>query len=136
MTISRDQMPGRPVCVLGLGFRAFVTAAELIALAEEALGRAGFSPGDLTAIASIDSKRDDAALQAVARHYGVPLRLFDAAALQAEAARVTAPSSSVQAATGTSSVAEAAALAAAGPQALLVVAKIKSAVATAAIARV
>jgi cobalt-precorrin 5A hydrolase len=64
----------------------------------------------------------------------VPVRFFDAAALEAESARLQNPSDIVFAHTGCHGVAEGAALAGAGPEAILLVPKIRSAHATAAIA--
>jgi cobalt-precorrin 5A hydrolase/precorrin-3B C17-methyltransferase len=65
----------------------------------------------------------------------VPARFFSAAELEAEAPRLVTPSTEVFAATGCHGVAEGAALAATGPEGVLVVAKTKSARATCALAR-
>ena len=84
---------------------------------------------------SLDLKADEDAVLALADHLGVPARFFDAATLEAEAPRLANPSDVVFAEVGCHGVAEGAALAAAGPEAQLVVEKQKSANATVAIAR-
>ncbi|MGF0538311.1 precorrin-3B C(17)-methyltransferase [Agrobacterium sp. ES01] len=121
--------------VLGIGCERHASAEEAIALAEKALADGGFARASLAAICSIDLKADETAVHAVASHFGVPARFFDAATLEAEAPRLKNPSSIVFAEVGCHGVAEGAALAAAGPKGVLVVEKIKSRGATAAIAR-
>ena len=74
-------------------------------------------------------------MNALAAHLGVPFRVFDAATLEAEAHRLANPSDVVFAEVGCHGVSEGAALAAAGPDSVLVVEKQKTANATAAIAR-
>lgn len=71
---------------------------------------------------------------AAAAHFSVPFRVFDVQTLEAEATRLKNPSEIVFALTGCHGVAEAAALAAAGKASSLIVPKIKSAMATAAVA--
>lgn len=71
---------------------------------------------------------------AAAAHFSVPFRVFDAETLEAETTRLKNPSEIVFALTGCHGVAEAAALAAAGKASSLIVPKIKSANATAAVA--
>ena len=134
--IGNDKTMGeRPACILGLGFRSVATVDDLLAVARTALDKAGLSATDLTAVASIDGKANSSSLQQLVAGLGVPLVLFDAAVLAAQASRLQSPSTAVVAAIGVPSVAEAAALAAAGPSARLLVSKIISPVATAAIAR-
>jgi cobalt-precorrin 5A hydrolase / precorrin-3B C17-methyltransferase len=121
--------------VLGMGCERGCDAAEAIALAEEALAKGGFARESLACVASLDLKADEAAIHAVAAHFGVPARFFDAATLEAERPRLKTPSDVVFAEVGCHGVAEGAALAMAGEEAELAVAKIKSKGATAAIAR-
>src|SRR5690606_24456574 len=66
---------------------------------------------------------------------GVPARFFDAATLEAETPRLTAPSDIVFRETGCHGVAEGAALAAVGPAGTLVVPKVRGPGVTCAIAR-
>ena len=121
--------------MLGLGCERGTSIAELRALAVKALEEAGIGGPELAAIASIDSRREEAAILAVAELFAVPAVFFDASRLEEETPRLKNPSEIVFARVGCHGVAEAAALAAAGASAELCVAKIKSAHATAAIAR-
>jgi cobalt-precorrin 5A hydrolase / precorrin-3B C17-methyltransferase len=121
--------------VMGIGCERGAEAAEVIALAEAALNDNGLEPKALAGIFSIDLKADETALHAAAAHFGVPLRLFDAATLEAETPRLANPSDTVFAEVGCHGVSEGAALAAAGPQGNLVVPKLKSRRSTVAIAR-
>ena len=122
--------------VLGLGCERGTPAAEVLALAIEALDAVGIDAAELAAIASIDSRRQEAAILAVARHFAVPAVFFDALRLEEETQRLKNPSEIVFARVGCHGVAESAALAAIGADGELVLGKIKSAHATAAIARI
>ncbi|MCM2399356.1 precorrin-3B C(17)-methyltransferase [Rhizobium sp. S95] len=121
--------------VLGMGCERNASTEEAIALAEQALEESGLARQSLAAVASIDLKADERAIHAVAAHFGVPARFFSAARLEEEAPRLKNPSDIVFAEVGCHGVAEGAALAAAGADSELVLAKIKSKGATAAIAR-
>ncbi|MGX5668206.1 precorrin-3B C(17)-methyltransferase [Rhizobium daejeonense] len=121
--------------VLGMGCERNASTEEAIALAEQALRESGLARQSLAAVASIDLKADERAIHAVAAHFGVPARFFSAARLEEEALRLKNPSDIVFAEVGCHGVAEGAALAAAGADSELVLAKIKSKGATAAIAR-
>ncbi|MBB3137354.1 cobalamin biosynthesis protein CbiG [Rhizobium pisi] len=120
--------------VLGLGCERGTTVAEVLALAIEALDAVGIGAAELAAIATIDSRRQEAAILAVARHFAVPAVFFDALRLEEETPRLKNPSEIVFARVGCHGVAESAALAALGADAELVLGKNKSAHATAAIA--
>ncbi|MCO6185795.1 precorrin-3B C(17)-methyltransferase [Rhizobium sp. L1K21] len=120
---------------LGMGCERGCDIGEAIALAEKAISESGYAPESLAAVVSIDVKADEAAIQAVANHFGVPARFFDAATLEAETPRLANPSDIVFAEVGCHGVAEGAALAAVGSGGALVFPKIKSKGATAAIAR-
>ncbi len=121
--------------VLGMGCERHAKPEEAIALAEEALAKGGFARESLAAVCSIDLKADETAIHAVAAHFRVPARFFTAATLEAEAPRLKNPSEVVFAEVGCHGVAEGAALAAVGAEGELVIEKIKSRGATAAIAR-
>lgn len=120
--------------VLGMGCERQANVDEAIALAEQALAGANLSPLSLAAVCSVDLKADETAIHAVAQHFGVPARFFTAVRLEEEAPRLKNPSDVVFAEVGCHGVAEGAALAAAGPDGVLVVEKIRSKGATAAIA--
>jgi cobalt-precorrin 5A hydrolase/precorrin-3B C17-methyltransferase len=99
------------------------------------LAEAGIAPGAVAGVFSLDLKADEPAVNALARRLAVPLRLFDAATLEAETPRLATPSETVFAEVGCHGVAEGAALAGAGRNGMLVLPKRKSANATVAIAR-
>ena len=120
---------------LGMGCERGCDPVEAIELAEKALAESGYARQSLAAIVSLDLKADEAAIQAVAAHFGVPARFFDAATLERETSRLKNPSEVVFAEVGCHGVAEGAALAAVGATGELVFPKIKSKGATAAIAR-
>jgi cobalt-precorrin 5A hydrolase/precorrin-3B C17-methyltransferase len=120
--------------VLGVGCARNCPAEELIALVDGMLADTDVAPAALAAIATLDLKADEGAVQALSRHLRVPVRLFDATELEAETARTETPSDVVFAEVGTHGVAENAALAAAGPAAVLNAQKRKTAMATAALA--
>jgi cobalt-precorrin 5A hydrolase len=119
--------------VLGLGARAGVPEEELAAAIDAGLRQAGLEPTRINALVTLDRRAAEAGVQAVAQRYGWPVTGFAAAAL----ATVDVPHTSgiVATATGTPSVAEAAALLAAGPDAVLVLPKTAFARSTVAIAR-
>ena len=123
------------VLALGLGCERGCAPDELVQLAQRTLDGAGLAREALACVASLDLKADEPAVIAAAHALGVPLRLFDAATLERETPRLTAPSHVVFEAVGCHGVAEAAALACAGAHATLAQPKAKSAHATCAVAR-
>jgi cobalt-precorrin 5A hydrolase/precorrin-3B C17-methyltransferase len=125
---------GRGTLVLGLGCERGTPAAELLDLAGTVLSLSGRAASEISAVASLDTRAGEPAMEAVARRFGVPFTTFPAARLEAETPRLANPSAVVFAHTGCHGVAEAAALAAAGTGGVLVCAKTKSPRATAAIA--
>lgn len=100
---------------LGLGCRRGVKADDLYAFTRRELAEAGFALRDLAGLASLELKRDEAGLLALAEELLLPLRFFSAAEL--DAVTVPSPSGRVKSLTGTSSVCEAAALLAASLEA-------------------
>ena len=120
--------------VLGIGCERGASVSEAIDLAERDLADAGLSPDVVAGISSIDVKADEAAIHAVAGHFGVPLRLFPASLLEAETPRTATPSEIVFKEVGTHGVAENSALALAGKESWLAVPKRKSKRVTAAVA--
>jgi cobalt-precorrin 5A hydrolase/precorrin-3B C17-methyltransferase len=121
--------------VVGLGAARGAPADEVIALITETLDRHDLAPQSIAGFASIDLKADETGLHAAAKHFTVPLTFFTADELNAEAHRIPNPSEIVAREVGTPGVAEAAALAAAGPDAVLIAEKAKGARVTCAIAR-
>jgi cobalt-precorrin 5A hydrolase/precorrin-3B C17-methyltransferase len=123
------------VLALGVGCERGVAPEELIGLVESMLERHGCARKSIACVVSLDLKAAEPAVHELALRLGVPARFFPAARLEAETPRLASPSAEVFAATGCHGVAEGAALAATGPDGMLVVAKTKSARATCALAR-
>ncbi|MBV7380469.1 precorrin-3B C(17)-methyltransferase [Maritimibacter dapengensis] len=121
--------------VLGVGCARNADPDELRALVDDTLSQANIAPGALAAIATLDLKGDEPAMNALARDFGVPLRLFSAQELEAMTPRLANPSDVVFAEVGTHGVSEAAALACAGAGAALTVEKVKTANTTCALAK-
>jgi cobalt-precorrin 5A hydrolase/precorrin-3B C17-methyltransferase len=111
--------------VIGAGASRGADPAGLVELAASSLAGAGLHPGAVAGVATLDTKADEPAVAGLARHLGVPLVCFPPEVLADRT--VPHPSPVVAAAVGTPSVAEAAALVAAGAGAALVVPKVVSA---------
>jgi cobalt-precorrin 5A hydrolase / cobalt-factor III methyltransferase / precorrin-3B C17-methyltransferase len=124
-----------PVLALGVGCERGAPAEELKTLVTETLARYGLADGAVALVASIDLKRDEQAVHDLAVSLSVPARFFTPAELLAETPRLQTPSETVFRAVGCYGVAEGAALAAAGPNGALIVAKQSNARATCAVAR-
>src|SRR5262249_3012530 len=105
------------------------------ALARSPLTEARLTAGAVAAVVSIELKLAEPAIHALAAALGVPARFFPASRLLAETPRLSERSPAAFRATGCWGVAEGAALAATGPDGVLVVPKRKSRRATCAIAR-
>lgn len=124
-----------PVLALGVGCERGAEAAELESLARETLAAHDLSPAAVACVVSVDLKADEPAVNALAAALDVPARFFTPAELEAQAPRLANPSEVVFRETGCHGVAEGAALAAAGADGELIVAKTKSRRATCAVAR-
>ncbi len=124
-----------PVLAIGVGCERGASPDEAIALVKSALAQAQLSTNSVACITSLELKADEPAVHAVADALDVPARFFDAPSLETETPRLLNPSDLVFRETGCHGVAEASALAAAGPDASLIVPKIKSSRVTCAIAR-
>jgi cobalt-precorrin 5A hydrolase/precorrin-3B C17-methyltransferase len=118
-----------PSLVAGVGASTGAPSDAVSELLDAALDRAGLARPSVAELATLDRKTTEPALQAL----DLPRHGFAAESLRT--VRVPTPSDVVARAVGTPSVAEAAALLAAGPDAELVVHKQATAVATVAIAR-
>ncbi|RAJ65683.1 cobalt-precorrin 5A hydrolase/precorrin-3B C17-methyltransferase [Streptomyces sp. Amel2xB2] len=130
-----------PSLSVGIGAGRGVSGADVVGLVERTLAEAGLSVRCVAELATVDAKVGEPGLLAAADRLELPLSSYPAHVLAA----VEVPNSSnvTRAATGTPSVAEAAAMTAAGDGARLVVPKAKSRagdgtspMATAAVARV
>jgi cobalamin biosynthesis protein CbiG len=100
--------------VIGLGLTSTASPEDVSTALATTLAVARCTWKEVVEIATVDSRRDHPALARLT----VPMRFLSASALAA--VRVPHPSPAVERATGTASVAEAAALSASGAQALLV----------------
>lgn len=142
LTATHERTPGGPdrlvyhprVLAIGAGCERGCNPNELVDLVDDVLTRHGLAPQSLACLVSLDLKADEPAMHALAARLKVPFRVFDRDALAAETARLASPSEIVAREVGLAGVAEAAALAAVGPQGRLIVDKVKSARATCAVA--
>nr|WP_206441682.1 precorrin-3B C(17)-methyltransferase [Streptomyces boncukensis] len=127
-----------PSLTVGVGASKGVPEEEVLGLVEGALEGAGLSVRSVAELATVEAKAAEPGLLAAAGTLGVPLRAYPAGALAQVA--VPNPSQAPREAVGTPSVAEAAALYAAGGGELLVPKRKsapqgRAAMATAAVAR-
>ena len=106
---------------LGMGCERHTSLELLERLLSETLEAHGLAQEAVAGLASIDRKGDEPALLELAASHGWPLKLFSAPRLAP--VQVPNPSAVVEREMGTASVAEAAALLAAGPHSSLRVAK-------------
>lgn len=124
--------------VAGLGCRRNCSLDELRSLLRDTLAEVGLDESSLTALASATLKADEVGLSALAAALDLPLALFTPQQLAACEKRLDQPSEVVRTATGSASVAEAAALLQAevlgGAPARLLVGKRRSEQATCALA--
>jgi cobalt-precorrin 5A hydrolase len=115
---------GEAVIVAGIGCRKGASAAEIEKAINAALERAGRPLAKLDLIATASIKRDEAGLAEAAKARGVQLTFVDQSDLELAGARGATWSERVLALAGVPSVAEAAALAAAGPKSRLIVQRV------------
>ncbi|MHC8507910.1 MAG: precorrin-3B C(17)-methyltransferase [Rhodospirillales bacterium] len=124
-----------PVLAVGVGCERGAPAEMLIDVVRGALAQADLAEAACAVVVSLDIKMDEPAVHALSEALGVPARFYDARTLESETHRLKNPSDLVFAETGCHGVAEGAALAAAGPDGVLLVPKTKGARVTCAIAR-
>jgi cobalt-precorrin 5A hydrolase len=120
--------------VAGIGCRRGAAAVDIEAAIRAALARAGIRAADLNAIATSAAKETEAGIATAASTFGVGIMPIGEAALKAAGARVATRSDRVLALTGVPSLAEAAALAAAGPSSRLIAYRLVVGAATCALA--
>ncbi len=118
------------VLAIGVGCERGTSPQELRQLVDETLDRSGLAREAVGALASIDVKADERAILELG-----DIQFFSTPELNAVEDRIRTPSEVVRREVGTPSVAEAAALCAAGPEGALIVEKTKSMRGTCAIAR-
>jgi cobalt-precorrin 5A hydrolase len=121
--------------VAGLGFRSGVTPEELLGILTLALAQARLAPDRLGRLATAASRAAEPAYQETARQLGLEAVALDDETLRGAAGQVRTMSPRVLARYRVGSIAEAAALAGAGPKSELILARIASPRATCALAR-
>ena len=104
----------------GIGCKRGTSAPDIEAAIRAALARAHMTADALDVIATIEAKSAEAGIRAVAEKLGVRVLIVPESNLALAGDRVETHSKRVLALTGVGSVAEAAALAAAGPSAKLI----------------
>jgi len=122
-----------PRVAIGLGCRRGASGAAIASLVRAAFE--GAAPAGEAALFTIDAKRDEAGLSDAAAALGMPLHFLSAEALKAVAGLALTRSPRVTSLFGLPSVAETAALAGAGPGAVLIQPRISGEGVTCAIAR-
>jgi cobalt-precorrin 5A hydrolase len=110
--------------IAGVGCRRGATASEIETAIAAALAARAIEPGKLGLIATAQAKANEAGIADAATTLGVRLALVAQDDLAAAGARTATKSARVQELTGVPSVAEAAALAAGGPNARLLAPRI------------
>jgi cobalt-precorrin 5A hydrolase len=125
---------GEAMIVAGIGCRKGAAAAAIEAAIEAALTRAGLAADALALIATSEAKGNEVGITDAAARLGVPLVLLTQSDLEAAGNRAETRSERVVALTGVPSLAEVAALAAAGPAAKLLARRIAVGPATCALA--
>ena len=118
---------------LGVGCARNCDPAELADLVAGVLAEANVAPEAIHSVNTITLKADEPAIIELAKSFDVPLRLFEADALEAQTPRLANPSDVVFAEVGTHGVSEAAALAQAGESGTFLIPKRKTANATCAL---
>lgn len=122
-----------PSLVVGVGTSSTATAAQLCGHVDAVLSAHDLSTGSVCAVATIDRRAQHPAVVALGERLGVPVTHHDAECLRGVA--VPSPSAAVERAVATASVAEAAALLAAGRGATLIASKSVGPSVTTAVAR-
>jgi cobalt-precorrin 5A hydrolase len=115
---------GEVMIVAGIGCRKGASQAEVEAAIDEALAQAKQEREALRLIATSDGKANEPGVVAAAGARGVPLVRVAAPDLEAAGSRTQSSSPRVKEMFGVPSVAEAAALAAGGPKAKLILPRI------------
>lgn len=125
-----------PECLtMGVGCARGTSKEEVLELIEKTLQQNKIAPESIAVIVSIDLKMDEPAINHLSSALKRPIKFFDADTLELQTPRLKNPSKVVYREVGCHGVAEAAALAAAGPESQLIVSKQKSARATCAVAK-
>jgi cobalt-precorrin 5A hydrolase len=125
---------GQAVIAAGIGCKSGAQASDIEAAIRAALASGRIEADALDVIATIDAKAGEPGIHAAAKTFGVSLIVVPHLELVAANDRVETHSARVTELTGVGSVAEAAALAAAGSASTLIVPRIVTGAATCALA--
>lgn len=110
--------------VAGIGARASATAAGIVSAVQDACARAGIDPADVGILAGLARMDTIAAVEAAADLLGARPEFCEIGRIRAQSARCVTHSARSIAAAGVPSVAEAAALAVAGPESMLILTRV------------
>ena len=120
--------------VAGIGCRKGASARDIDAVIDAALAEARIPVSELTVIATAELKMNEPGIAEAASAHGLRVEIVPQAQLEEADTRASTSSLRVRAAAGVGSVAEAAALAAAGPGAQLLILRVVLGPATCALA--
>jgi cobalt-precorrin 5A hydrolase len=124
---------GEAMIIAGIGCRKGTPAAEIETVLSAALAQAGLDRAAIGMLATSAAKESEPGIAGVAMAFGVPLVIVPPADLAAAGERIATRSERVLALAGVPSVAEAAALAAGGAAARLIVPRVVVGAATCAL---
>jgi cobalt-precorrin 5A hydrolase len=130
----RDDFSDRKTAVaIGIGCKRGCSSEVIVALVERAIAAASCA-GAPTALFTHEAKKSEAGLVSAAKALGLPLVFLEGQVLRQASLRAATNSPRVMAMFGLPSIAEAAALAGAGPSSILLVARMSDGRASCAIA--
>jgi len=128
----QDDFSERKTAVaIGIGCKRGCSSEAIVALVERAIAAAACAPATLF---THEAKRSEAGLASAAKALGLPLVFLEAGVLRQASLRAVTNSPRVMAMFGLPSIAEAAALAGAGPSSVLLLARVSDGGASCAIA--
>jgi cobalt-precorrin 5A hydrolase len=119
---------------IGIGCRRGIAKESFVEMIQQALSRIG-DAAEVIELFTIEDKHDEAGLLAAAVDLHLPIRFLSRTALQSVEASIVTPSRQAESALGVASVSEAAALAGAGRDAVLIMPRIAGQGVTCAVAR-
>ncbi len=125
--------PSKTTVAIGIGCKRGCSSKVIVALVERAIAAASCA-GEPAALFTHEAKKSEAGLAGAAKALGLPLVFLDGQVLQNASLRAATNSPRVMAMFGLPSIAEAAALAGAGPSSVLLVSRISDGGASCAIA--
>jgi len=128
-----DHQASKTTVAIGIGCKRGCTSEAIVALVERAIAAAACA-GTPAALFTHEAKKSEAGLACATEALGLPLVFLDGQVLRPASLRAATNSPTVIAMFGLPSIAEAAALAGAGPSSVLLVARMSNGGASCAIA--